>query len=230
MKLLTMTNSWEGSNKFGSIMLISNVILSCVLAVSLYGNATTHEITRLVPPYLDKAVALGWNTADQSYLESVGLYVATLAGNVTPKSAKFVADRLSEILTPRIYQSAREQILALANDPAFANAGGSVRFDATKIVSEKETQKVFVIGQMTSQQIGSKDVKAMVIEMKIFMKDGRPWVDSLDHYDGSDPHTLGWMDKNPSKEQQIEKQQAAAASSSAQTAEGTAQTATEKTQ
>ncbi|HIH2749848.1 TPA: TraE/TraK family type IV conjugative transfer system protein [Burkholderia lata] len=211
MKLFDMSSSWEGAQKFASTMMISNVILSVLLACSVFVNLSTHETTRLVPPYLDKVVTVGWNTADQSYLEGIGLYVADLVGNVTPRNADFVADRLSQILTPRIYKQAREQILTLANDPVFKSNGGSIRFDPTKIESEKETQKVFIIGQMVSSQIGSRTSRSVVIEMKIFMRDGRPWVDSLDHYDGTVPRTQDWLDSHPTQVLTIEKQQQAAA-------------------
>ena len=216
MKLPLLTSSWEGANKFGATMLLSNVILTSLLAVSMGKNFTVHETTRLVPPYLpSKSVSIGWDTADKEYLESIGLYVATLTANVTPSNVTFVADRLSQLLTSRIYQNVRQQILALAQDPIFRANGGSVRFEATKIVSEKETEKVFVIGKMTTQTVSSRETKAAVIEMKIFMKDGRPWVDSMDHYDGSEPHTLTWIEKNPGQAQQIHKQQTESAAANA---------------
>lgn len=235
MKLPLLTSSWEGANKFAGAMLFSNVILASLLAVSTVGNLSRHETTRLVPPYLAKAVSVGWDTADMDYLEGIGLYVATLTANVTPKNVNFVADRLSQLLTPRVYQGVRQQILALAQDPVFNSNGGSVRFEATKVVSEKETQKVYVIGQMTTQSVNSRDTKSAVIEMKIVMKDGRPWVDSMDHYDGADPHTLTWIEKNPGKFQQIQKQQADVAASATQSvpeqsAQASAQTNSEVAQ
>ncbi|WP_425953173.1 TraE/TraK family type IV conjugative transfer system protein [Ralstonia pseudosolanacearum] len=216
MKMPLLTSSWEGANKLSGVLLVSNIILASLLAVTTISALSQHETTRMVPPGLDKAVNVGWKTADQEYLESIGLYVATLTANVTPKNVNFVADRLSQLLTPKVYQSVRQQILALAQDPVFNSNGGSVRFEATKVVSEKETQKVFVIGQMTSQSINSRDSKTSVIEMKIVMDNGRPWVDFMDHYDGGEPHTLTWAEKNPGQSQQIQKQQASAAIAAAQ--------------
>ncbi|MHB1268707.1 MAG: TraE/TraK family type IV conjugative transfer system protein, partial [Acidithiobacillus ferriphilus] len=43
--------------------------------------------TTLVPPYLDKAVNIGYATASADYYESWGLYVAELVGNLTPGDA-----------------------------------------------------------------------------------------------------------------------------------------------
>ncbi|WP_432263210.1 TraE/TraK family type IV conjugative transfer system protein [Cupriavidus sp. TMH.W2] len=215
MKLPLLTTSWEGANTLAATMVLSNVILATLLSVSLVNNFSQHETTRLVPPYLDKAVSVGWNTADTEYLESIGMYVATLAANVTPKNVNFVADRLSQLLTPRIYQNVRQQILALAQDPVFNSNGGSVRFEASQVVSEKETQKVFVIGQMTTQTISARETKSVVIEMKIIMENGRPWIASMDHYDGAEPRTLSWLEKNPSKTLEIQKRQVEAANAAA---------------
>jgi conjugal transfer pilus assembly protein TraE len=221
MILKNMIRTITTANKLVDFLLISNVVLSVCLAMAVGKLVSSHEVTRIVPPGLDRPVSVGWDTADEDYLESVGLYVADLAGNVTPGNAKFVADSLSQIMTPRIYQSARAQILALADDPVFKNSGGSMRFEARKIVPERQTQKIFVIGQMTSQQIGSRDVRPMVIEMKLIMKNGRPWVDGFDHYTGSDAHTLEWIDKNPTRSQQVEQQLQASAAEVTSDAEAT---------
>lgn len=211
MILKNMIKTITTANKLVDFLLISNVVLAVCLTMAVGKLVSSHEVTRLVPPGLDRAVTVGWDTADEDYLESVALYVADLAGNVTPGNAKFVADRLSQIMTPRIYQSGRAQILALADDPVFKNSGGSVRFEARKIVPERQTQKIFVLGQMTSQQIGSRDVRPMVIELKLIMKNGRPWVDGFDHYQGAEPHTEEWIDKNPTRSQQIAQQLEASA-------------------
>lgn len=211
MLLRKMNLTLSGAAELTKYLLVSNVALAIGLALAVGKLVSDHEVTRLVPPYLETEATVGWNTADKAYLEGIGLYVADLIGNITPKNAAFVADRASEILTPRIYKSARAQILALADDPVFSTSGGSVRFQAMKVESEADAQKVFVIGQFISDQIGSHQVKPVVIEMKIIVRDGRPWVDSLDQYSGMQPHTAKWLAENQSRAQQIQQQQQAAA-------------------
>ena len=215
MKMPLLTSTWEGSNKLASVMILSNVILAVGVVIAVGKLVTDHEVTRIVPPHLTKAVSVGWESADQEYLESFGSYVATLTANITPKNVDFVIARLSGLVTPRVYTNVRQQLLVLSKNPVFKHNGGSVRFDPSKVVSEKETEKVFILGQMTTQSIGGKDTKNYVIEMKVVMRDGRPWVDSLDHYEGSDPHTLTWIEKNPVLAQEARRRQAESAATQA---------------
>ncbi|TPG92009.1 hypothetical protein EAH72_25175, partial [Pseudomonas caspiana] len=68
---------------------------------------------------MDKEVKIGWNTADEEYLKSFGLYASVLMGNVTPKNVNFVADSVSAFVDPAIYPEVRKKMFILANDPVF---------------------------------------------------------------------------------------------------------------
>ena len=159
---------------------------------------TDDVVVRLVPPGMTAEATVGKRGADATYLQSFGLYVATLSANITPKNAAFVADQLSSVVDPDVYPAIRRQILAYASDPQMQQTGAATRFDATAVSYEPETQKVFVSGNfqvVSSYSIGR--VEPVVYEMKVAIRNGRPWVMSIDHYPGSEPKTLKWLENHP---------------------------------
>lgn len=159
---------------------------------------TDDVVVRLVPPGMTAEATVGKRSADSAYLQSFGLYVSTLSANITPKNAAFVADQLSSVVDPEVYPAIRRQILAYAHDPQMQQTGAATRFDASAVAYEPETQKVFVSGNfqiISSYSIGR--VEPVVYEMKVAIKNGRPWVMGIDHYPGSEPHTLKWLENHP---------------------------------
>ena len=198
MKLSFMKSTWESANKGTSVMLLSNVALALALSAMVVDKLTDHERLVLVPPYIDKAVKVGWKSADAEYLKSFGLYFATLSANVSPKNVTFVTDSLSGMVSSRIYPDVRKKLLVLAEDPVFKTNGGSVRFEPDRVVFEADTSKVFVSGNMTTQTAGCRQESAsLTYEMRIEMHAGRPLVDALTHYPGNQPRTLKWLEGNP---------------------------------
>ena len=158
----------------------------------------TDDIVRLVPPGMTSEAAIGSRSADADYLQSFGLYVATLSANISPKNAPFVADTLSKLVAPDVYPVIRKQVLAYANDPAMMASGAATRFDASGAIYEPSTNKVFVMGNF--QVISSHGVgqpQPTVYELTISMRNGRPWVTGVDYYAGSEPHTKKWHELHP---------------------------------
>jgi conjugal transfer pilus assembly protein TraE len=198
MKLSFMKSTWEAANKGASMMLMSNVVLALAVGALVVDKMSAHERLVLVPPYIDKAVKVGWKAADAEYMKSFGLYFATLAANVSPKNVTFVADSLSGMVTSRIYPQVRKQLLVLAEDPVFKTTGGSVRFEPDRVMFESDSSKVFVMGNLTTQNAGGRqESEAVTYEMRVEMQAGRPVVDALTHYSGNQPHTLKWLESNP---------------------------------
>jgi conjugal transfer pilus assembly protein TraE len=134
-------------------------------------------------------------TASSEYLKSFGLYIATLAGNITPYNIEFITDILSRHLDSRVYTAVRTRLRAVADDPLFRSSGGASWFEAKRLDFEKETSRVFVVGQLNTLSAGksSADVAPVVYDLKIEMRDGRPLVTALNSYEGSEPHTLKWL-------------------------------------
>jgi conjugal transfer pilus assembly protein TraE len=208
MNLKKMILSWDATQKAAGVMLVSNVLLAAGLLMAINKLSDQHERIVLTPPGLSKQVSVGWLDADTEYLKSFGLYFATLMTNVTPKSAPLVADSLSSMVAPAIYPDVRKQILAFGKDPAFLASGGSVSFEASEIVAEKGTNKVFIVGERTVNTVGSRERTQQVLELTLKMAAGRPQVQAIDYYPGNQPHTAEWLAQNKGR---LEAEQAASA-------------------
>ena len=209
MNLKNMTKTWQAANKVAALMLLSNLALAVAILVAVSTLSGNRERVVLVPPHLEKRVSVGWNVADAEYLKGFGMYFAMLSGNVTPRSAAFVADTLSSAVAPAIYPEVRKQVLVLAKDPVFQKNGASVRFDPTGVDYEAATNKVFVVGEVTTNDAtGRIDRGQVVYEMEIRMDNGRPLVTAMVSYAGADPRTQQWLENNKAR---LAEQQAHAA-------------------
>ena len=195
MKLSAMLDSWEKANRFSHWLMLSNAALAVALMGTVYLAIGNRERVVLVPPQLDARVTVGMSTASSEYLKSFGLYIATLAGNITPYNVEFLTGILSRHLDARVYTAVRTKLQAVAADPVFRSSGGASWFEAKRLDYEKETSRVFVVGQFNTLSAGksSPEVAPVVYDLKIEMRDGRPLVTALDSYEGSEPRTLKWQ-------------------------------------
>ncbi|MDR9837052.1 MULTISPECIES: TraE/TraK family type IV conjugative transfer system protein [Herbaspirillum] len=205
MRLNLLAKSWRDSNKLLTINGFVSAVLAVALLLLVIDKLSDHERQTLVPLTLSGPVKVTWNSADMEYFEGFGLYIATLTANITPKNAVFVADRLSAHFSPEAYTQIRKQLYGLATDPTFVKNGGSVSFTPNKVYSEKTSKKVFVVGEMVSANSNGRNSHASVIEMEMTMEKGLPMVKSITNYAGTEPHTHEWIQKNPTKAQELKK-------------------------
>lgn len=203
MKLQTLGKTFTSALKNSSYMAVSNVFLSIALAFAMVKIYTLHERVVLVPPHLDKKMMVAWDSADQEYFEAWGVTAATLLGNVTPKTVKFVADAMGAFVDAPIYPKMRNEILALADDPIFQKANAINYFTSERTVYEVDesgSHKVFVIGQLISSSLEPASMlsgprtepKWVTYEWTMEMRFGRPWIIGYDSYKGNQPHTMKW--------------------------------------
>ena len=157
--------------------------------------ATRHERIVLLPPYVDKEMSLGWATANADYLKSIGFYFVTMANSVTPANVEFVKKAVGSVVDATIYPAIRKRFEATAAEPAFKSYGHVQPFEATLVQYEPETSKVFVCGDANTG--GQNHLAGVTYEMVIVMRNGRPWILSVETYDGTTPHTLKWHADHP---------------------------------
>ncbi len=182
-QLQTMTLAMIGAN----IILAVGIVWS---VVSLSGN---HERVVLVPPNLDKKAQIAWDHADKEYLKSFGLYMASLVGNIQPKSSTVVLDAASAFMDPTIYNEFRRQLLLIIEDPTFKASGSVISFLPQSIQYESETSRVFVTGSIITSTAGStKYQKNVVYEIGARIRNGRPWVTHFTSYEGNAIHSVNW--------------------------------------
>lgn len=208
MNLKNMLQKLSLSSNVVLSMLISNTVLVLVVFMMMDRVLSERERVALVPPFLNERITVSWNSASEGYYKSWGLYFAVLIGNITPSNVDFVTDILSTFLDEKIYTSVKPKLIALSQDPIFRESGGASVFAPGHIAFEPETSKVFVPGTMTmtSYAKAQPELKNVVYEFAIYIKDGVPKISYLDSYEGVQPRTLKWMAANPELAKQAKEQ------------------------
>jgi len=188
VKLTHLLESWrivQAENRLHRVVLIGLVITN---GISALAALRTERAVVLVPPNLTKEVEITRNTASSELKESWGLYLAELLGNVTPATSEFIANALAPLLSTEIYRSVMdalsEQISAIKMD----HVGTS--FKPRQVSYEKETDKVFVTGELSTQGPNSKaETRNRTYEFVLSTRNYRPRLDYIDVYP-DEPRTV----------------------------------------
>lgn len=195
MKLPWQKTTWEASIRANVALSFANVILALFAAYALYSTLSANERERIVltPPVVDKVMMVGWDSANEDYVKSFGLYVATLIGNINTNNAKFVADTVSHFIAPAVYPDIRKTILTASESRLFKEAAATTKFVPTGVLYEAETRKVFVTGTMDLISAGANNrSEPVTYELEIKIIGGKPVVFQLSSYADSAPHTQKW--------------------------------------
>lgn len=187
MKLTQFLESWrivQAENRLHRVLLIGLVVSN---AISALAALRTERAVVLVPPNLSREVEITRNEASGELKESWGLYLAELLGNVTPATAEFIRNAIGPLLSADIYRSVMdamaEQINALKMDRI------AISFKPRQVFYEKESDKVFVSGELSSQGPNSKpDVRNRTYEFVLSIRNYRPRLDAIDVY-ADEPRT-----------------------------------------
>lgn len=188
MKLTELLESWrivQAENRLHRVVLIGLVITN---GISALAALRTERAVVLVPPNLTKEVEITRNTASSELKESWGLYLAELLGNVTPATSEFIANALAPLLSTNIYRSVMdamsEQINAIKMDRV------ATSFKPRQVSYERETDKVFVTGELTTQGPNSKaETRNRTYEFVLSTRNYRPRLDYIDVY-ADEPRTV----------------------------------------
>lgn len=200
MKLKWHFASWETSlktNFFQAIALAISIGMNLWLLQMALEKQHNIDVT-ITPAVIEDKLVIGKTSANENYLNSFGMYVATLMGNITVTNAPFVADTLSLFIDSSVYPQIRKTILAAANTRAFKEAAGATKYESTSILYEAKTNKVFVMGTVAVlTSIGGSPPQAITYEMELRIVDRKPTIFALEAYDGNTPHTLEWLKDHP---------------------------------
>jgi len=193
MKFLDMLRNMKQLQAMTIVSLVSNVILALGVVYALITVSNLRERVVLVPPNLDKRAQIAWAAADKEYLKSFGLYIATLVGNIQPKSSAVVLDSVGVFMDPGIYNDFRRQLLAVIEDPVFKSSGSVISFLPASVQYEAETTRVFITGTIITSTAGSqKYQKHVTYEVGTSIREGRPYVTHFTSYEGNVPRSVTW--------------------------------------
>ncbi|WP_408580093.1 TraE/TraK family type IV conjugative transfer system protein [Burkholderia gladioli] len=168
-------------------------IVSMGLTVKL---VMTHERDILVPPNLTERAEVGWESASQNYYKSWGLFIATMIGSITPRTAAFTAQQLEPFFDATLWPRVATQILSIADDPNYAHNGTLNVFTPRAVFWEPATAKVYITGLLdtTAYRNSALPVAELTAtyEMRFVMRSGVPKATYFNSYTG-EPRTLKWL-------------------------------------
>jgi len=200
MKMPKLFTTWTGTRNANHWMAMSIgglVISNLILVGKLAGM---HERLVMEPPNMTASYSVGWNTASADFYQAWGLYVASSVGSVTPQTAHFVADHLAFIIDAKIYPAVRDQIYAIADDPAYTSTGSINVFEPHTTLYEPSTNRVFVSGTLntTAYRTSASPIAQLAVtyEMVMVMRAGLPKISAFTSYLG-EAHTLQWKRTHP---------------------------------
>ncbi len=157
MKYLAFLASWQGvqrENYWHRTLLFGLVASNGALILALF---TQSPVVVLTPPVPGKAFTLSDRHADNAYLESWGLYLSQLLGNVTPDNVALIREALGPLLAPSVYHQAmqvlEQQRLQIEQDRV------SLSFSPKTVSWHPDSKRVYVTGHAYTRSAGQKPVR-----------------------------------------------------------------------
>lgn len=168
-------------NKYSSFL---NLILACSLLVTLIISGNKEEKIIITPQTLGSDAWVTQSKGSQSYMESWGLYLAQLQGNITPKNIDFIIERLKPIMSPKVYVDMVDDMHIQAQN--IKDDRVTIRFEPETVLYEAETNRVFVTGQMFQKSGNAPEVKSIrTFEYEIRIRNYAPIINFTTNYEGS---------------------------------------------
>lgn len=198
MKSVLIFRTVEQAQKAVALLLISNLLFGIIATSAAIKAFTTKEDIALVPPGLTEKVQLGWSGASPDYLKAWGLYFVLSITNLTPRSVAFISDQLASYVAPEIYPDIRRSLQKAAAEPGFVAAGTASKFESENLQYERSSGKVFVSGNLLIRDAAGRDeIKPLTYEIKVEIRDRRPWVTYVDSYPSREARTHQWLKNHP---------------------------------
>lgn len=197
MQFKKFARGWESSLRQNIMLIAVNALLAVIIIILVISVTRKHERIVLVPPQLTAEAKIGWHDADQEYRKSIALYLATMVGNITPKTIDFTIKAISPYFSEKLYPRLRTKLLALKNDPQFINSPVATYFSPERIMYEQATDRIFVLGNLISMGVKRKNVIPVTYEIIVNIKNGRPYVTYCESYKKRNPHTIKWIQSQP---------------------------------
>lgn len=183
MKLNIFSDDWRGTrseNTFLRIVIPLLIIAQIATGVAL---VVRDRETILVPPNINETMKISRNYADTAYKKTWGLHVANLLGNVTPNNVDFLNEQLSNLVDATTYHRMKSEMATQIVEIKQNNV--TVDFEASQVMYEPESGKVFVLGKSQTSGTAGKQIKeARVFELVIDISGGRPLVTEISSYVG----------------------------------------------
>lgn len=183
MNLSNYFKSYKGAleaNRYSRVLIIllgiSNVVLG--IAVSMKDRTVV-----MVPPTLEQEAWVASTDGSMSLRESWATYVATLLGNVTPRSINQVGPMLGKIIYPGAYKEVMESLAVLKKEVETEQL--EIQFSPTGVFNIPSKNQVAVSGEFrmrSARGAEKKFIRTYLIGMAI--RNYAPSVTSIDIIEG----------------------------------------------
>lgn len=184
MKLTEYFESYEGAlkaNKVSKLIVLLLLISNIILGIAL--SSKEHTVV-MVPPNLEDEVWVSKQDGGMSLKESWASYVATLLGNVTPRSVNQLSPMLQKIIYPGAYKDIMESISALEKEVTTEQL--EIQFSPTGVFYVPSRDVVAVSGEFRMRSArGIEKRFVRTYEIGISIRNYAPSVSSIEIYEGA---------------------------------------------
>jgi len=191
--------TWEGlqkENRWGRMIQASLLVIVLLLVLKVF---TKETIVTIQPFTLTEEAWVAQKSASRSYKEAWGFAFAQLLGNVTPTTVEFIKERVSPLLSPRIYQEVIDALEMQARQ--IKEDRVTMRFEPRVVEYEMSTDKVFVYGYSYTKGANSKENRTeRTYQFSIQIANYAPLLTYLETYAGR-PRTKGTLEKMQRRDQ-----------------------------
>lgn len=150
-----------------------------LFGVGLVLNATVFKKNELIvvsPPEVRAEYWVGKNTASDDYIEQMGVFFATLAGNLAPVNAAYNINALLKYVTPEIYPEIKNSLMGDAMQVIENNMSTSFFPSDVKV----DGDEVIVNGESLRRIGAAKESKERVLyKMKFVVRNYRLYLSEL---------------------------------------------------
>jgi conjugal transfer pilus assembly protein TraE len=176
--------TWDGTlaeNRFHRLTTLGLLGLALVLGGGLMVKDTT---VVLIPPNLDARGEVSSAAASEDVKVAWGMYLATLFGNVTPKTVGFLTERVGQHLSPRMYRPVLEALDKQSKEIQQENL--TISFAPSLARWEPTSQRVIVTGEMSTRGVRDEERRiTRTYELGFVVQNYRVLLDDLKVYEGS---------------------------------------------
>jgi conjugal transfer pilus assembly protein TraE len=162
--------------------LIAGLVLVCIVLSIAISTSKTQVV--VVPSHLSEKITIVGNEADEGFKKVWGLFVAELAGNVTPANVDFMIENIAGLLSPGVYTELNDSLKFQAESIRMRKI--SIKFNAKDVYYSTERDMVWVYGQRVVTAAGVKTPRksTYTYELKVTVRDGYPYITWFNSYKG----------------------------------------------
>jgi len=193
MKWNKFYTHWDSTRQANILLVAYSAIITLGIILLIGQVVSMRERVVLVPPYINQQMKVGYASADPSFYESWGMYVAELTGNLTPGNEKYVRHTLRKLLAPKPYQAVNTAILATVAQEKTDKV--VTAFVAQRTIWQPQTKTVFVYGTLHQISPAGRYVASstQTYQMNFQINHGQPVITAMSWYPGV-PHTIRWYE------------------------------------